>query len=642
MRREICWSSVGVACAVVLSLSASAWAVPYASGVRNTAGNTWEFVLNESATGVTISRDGGNALNLGALGVGRHTFDMTGFTNFSIEVTKTAPVGWTELSQSSNDNLFTKYFRPNSVAVNTNPASPYFGTVYVANSIPSPTANPIRQQGDGIYALTADLIGVDLVSKAAIPAANANDLSLAKRADNWIDGGTNSPYQMSLDSAGNLIIGDWSDVSGGIKFMNADLTNGGLVLAIQDGVRPLLTNNTGQEIHGSIASKPYVTGSIGNGLTVYAMDEDYDLDRDTTVASTGNHVWRWNVGNVTDYDQQPDLVINVTPLSGPVNDPNAQPTDAPRLNYLNLNVGVDAKATYSPVHNKWYLTQNRNDGNEAGLIVVTADGVDGMTPTMNWSSIQWSIDNGLDGFTDNADVGTIPDNGIQDVFRGMGSTVLSPDGTKLFVHRRQVLGSSPYVGQDSPYSGAVLVIPLDASGIPNIQINDNDTPEDTTDDFLTNLQSITIANNNNNKGAHDITLDAAGNVYIGSNSSERIQVYSPGGNTKAITSSAGTFSVQTLAAGTPGDFDGNGVVDARDYTIWRDNLGAPDETKLNGNGNGLNGVDAADYALWKNNFTVAGSGALAGTVPEPTSAGLLMLGMFACLLSSRRGGKAGA
>jgi hypothetical protein len=51
-----------------------------------------------------------------------------------------------------------------------------------------------------------------------------------------------------------------------------------------------------------------------------------------------------------------------------------------------------------------------------------------------------------------------------------------------------------------------------------------------------------------------------------------------------------------------GDFNRNGVVDAADYTVWRDNLGAPSEMSLNGNGDGLNGVDAGDYSLWKRNF----------------------------------------
>ena len=33
-------------------------AVPYASGVRNTTGSTWEFVLNEASDNVKMNRTG--------------------------------------------------------------------------------------------------------------------------------------------------------------------------------------------------------------------------------------------------------------------------------------------------------------------------------------------------------------------------------------------------------------------------------------------------------------------------------------------------------------------------------------------------------------------------------------------------------
>jgi hypothetical protein len=87
--------------------------------------------------------------------------------------------------------------------------------------------------------------------------------------------------------------------------------------------------------------------------------------------------------------------------------------------------------------------------------------------------------------------------------------------------------------------------------------------------------------------------------------------------------------------GIDGDFDDNGVVDARDYTIWRDNLGG-DPAALNGNGSGAVTVVAADYDLWVANFGEgAGSGGLAASgVPEPTSALLMLFGV--CGLAFRR------
>jgi hypothetical protein len=59
-----------------------------------------------------------------------------------------------------------------------------------------------------------------------------------------------------------------------------------------------------------------------------------------------------------------------------------------------------------------------------------------------------------------------------------------------------------------------------------------------------------------------------------------------------------------------GDYNGNGVVDAADYTVWRDALGANvvAYSSADGNGNGI--VDQADYDVWKMHFgqTIAGAG----------------------------------
>ena len=87
----------------------------------------------------------------------------------------------------------------------------------------------------------------------------------------------------------------------------------------------------------------------------------------------------------------------------------------------------------------------------------------------------------------------------------------------------------------------------------------------------------------------------------------------------------------------PGDFNDNGMVDAADYTVWRDNLGATDESSLKGNGDGQNGVDAEDYALWKSNFgNTSGSGSLTAPVPEPATCGLLLIAVLNLLTDRRR------
>ncbi|MCA9189180.1 MAG: hypothetical protein KDA99_26325, partial [Planctomycetales bacterium] len=57
---------------------------------------------------------------------------------------------------------------------------------------------------------------------------------------------------------------------------------------------------------------------------------------------------------------------------------------------------------------------------------------------------------------------------------------------------------------------------------------------------------------------------------------------------------------QTVVGGLPGDYNGNGIVDAADYTVWKDNFGSDTELAADGNEDGV--VNAADYTIWKDNF----------------------------------------
>jgi hypothetical protein len=52
----------------------------------------------------------------------------------------------------------------------------------------------------------------------------------------------------------------------------------------------------------------------------------------------------------------------------------------------------------------------------------------------------------------------------------------------------------------------------------------------------------------------------------------------------------------------PGDYNGDGVVNAADYTVWRDTLGQSAASGLLADGSGNGTVDQADYDLWKTHF----------------------------------------
>jgi hypothetical protein len=86
----------------------------------------------------------------------------------------------------------------------------------------------------------------------------------------------------------------------------------------------------------------------------------------------------------------------------------------------------------------------------------------------------------------------------------------------------------------------------------------------------------------------------------------------------------------------PGDYNDDGVVDAGDYTVWRNALGA--NLALPNENASPSVVDAADYDVWKANFGITnGAVALASSiVPEPVSLLLALVAATALPLALSR------
>jgi hypothetical protein len=100
-----------------------------------------------------------------------------------------------------------------------------------------------------------------------------------------------------------------------------------------------------------------------------------------------------------------------------------------------------------------------------------------------------------------------------------------------------------------------------------------------------------------------------------------------------------TFAIDGVSTSqsVPGDYSGNSIVDAADYTIWRDTLGSTTDLRANGDnvGASANTIDQADYGYWKSRFgNTMGSGAIG--VPEPTTVLLLGLASLGLIWMRRR------
>ena len=98
-----------------------------------------------------------------------------------------------------------------------------------------------------------------------------------------------------------------------------------------------------------------------------------------------------------------------------------------------------------------------------------------------------------------------------------------------------------------------------------------------------------------------------------------------------------TLSTTSTPVGVHGDYNGNGTVDAADYTVWRDHFGQ-DYALANRDPTNSNAVNVQDYTYWKSRFgaTTGGAGALsAGAVPEPAT-WILGLTALCGLIAMRR------
>ncbi|CAN0354792.1 unnamed protein product, partial [Ectocarpus sp. 4 AP-2014] len=95
-----------------------------------------------------------------------------------------------------------------------------------------------------------------------------------------------------------------------------------------------------------------------------------------------------------------------------------------------------------------------------------------------------------------------------------------------------------------------------------------------------------------------------------------------------------------LTSGLIGDFNSDGVVDAADYTVWRDTEGETGMTPYSGaDADGDGQVTETDHAAWKANFG-ATAPAEPAAVPEPTTLLLVAAALAACSPARGRGGNA--
>jgi hypothetical protein len=134
------------------------------------------------------------------------------------------------------------------------------------------------------------------------------------------------------------------------------------------------------------------------------------------------------------------------------------------------------------------------------------------------------------------------------------------------------------------------------------------------------------------------TILTAGDAVFG----EFDNLVLPGGFQWNVAYNANNVVLSVAGLGLAGDYNANGAVDAADYVVWRDNMGATGSS-LPADGNGDEVVNHDDYLVWRSNFlkTAGASGSTTATVtsvPEPVGCtlGLLAAACGAMCLRTNR------
>jgi hypothetical protein len=124
----------------------------------------------------------------------------------------------------------------------------------------------------------------------------------------------------------------------------------------------------------------------------------------------------------------------------------------------------------------------------------------------------------------------------------------------------------------------------------------------------------------------DYNQDGDGDIIV--DTSHRYTIMTDGSFLRLGYANGTLIAVERMAA-LAGDYNLDGGVDAADYTVWRDTIGASVSTGSGADGDRDGVVGPGDYAVWKANFgqSLGGSGS-SHSVPEPAVGVTILMSML--------------
>ncbi|MDR1810844.1 MAG: N-acetylmuramoyl-L-alanine amidase [Prevotella sp.] len=238
------------------------------------------------------------AVNLNAIPTGNYAWRLkaTG-----------APCG-NQPSKLSDDAAKFMFYLPRGLAVDNSFESPYFGRIYVAESMGSVIENKENYFGnaerknteDGIFIFTPTLDAVNM-------SAYAGNVS-------WNTGGTvgtlpyaaSSPHRLAIDDAGKVYIADGSETNAGVYVMDPANPDGNFT--------PVFADNTN---HGPILALS-VKGS-GDNTELYTIDRTYlptGYSAQASSTTPSGMFFKYAIGSLAaPYAAAPEIIFDNAPVA---------------------------------------------------------------------------------------------------------------------------------------------------------------------------------------------------------------------------------------------------------------------------------------------------------------------------------------
>ena len=141
--------------------------------------------------------------------------------------------------------------------------------------------------------------------------------------------------------------------------------------------------------------------------------------------------------------------------------------------------------------------------------------------------------------------------------------------------------------------------------------------------------------------ALDVTGSGSGSWVIATYTGSRTGTFESVTSGFTVDYGTGSNSQITLmgsvVTGVIGDYNNDNKVNAADYTVWRNSLGAAGSSLQHRDpANGTGAVTVADYNSWKTHFGETSPGSGGGAIAAPEPASFVLLGLGATLLGIRR------